>query len=125
MVRAFVPFDRRTIDRELDDLLRASAKDAAKLDFCVLRYQNVGFGENPSPAAIKQFKEGFLKLRHASGEYKGRLLFYVPNQPRGTSDLVILTVFRKETQKTPKEIVARAVQRMSKDRDQRSKKDTS
>ena len=115
MAREFVPFDVETIDAELDALHKASKSDSSKLDFCIRRYQEASPKENPSPALIESFDEGFLELRHVKGDYKGRLLYYVPKLPKGTEELVMLVVFRKQTQKTPQATVDLAVKRMQAD----------
>ena len=115
MAREFVPFDEEVIDRELDALEKASSSDLAKLDFCMRRFEQVSPKENPSPALIESFDEGFLELRHIKGDYKGRMLFYMPKVPKGTEELVILVVFRKQTQKTPQDMVRLAERRMKAD----------
>ena len=79
------------------------------------RYEQVNHKENPSPAFIESFDAGFLELRHIKGNYKGRLLFYVPKAPKGTEELVMLVVFRKQTQKTPRAMIELAEKRMKVD----------
>ena len=56
-----------------------------------------------------------MELRHIKGDYKGRLLFYIPKFPKGTEEMVMLVVFRKQTQKTPQSIVKLAEKRMKAD----------
>ena len=73
--REFVPYDKEQIDAEFSALRTSSASDAAKLEFCIARYEELSPKENPSPAMIESFEEGFLELRHIKGDYKGRLLF--------------------------------------------------
>jgi phage-related protein len=118
MAREFVPFDENEIEKELDALKKSSISDLAKLDFCMSRYELVGANENPSPALIKPFDEGFLELRHFKGNFKGRLLFYLP---KGSEEMVMLVVFRKETQKTPMAKIDLAVKRMNVDIEKRKK----
>jgi phage-related protein len=115
MPREFVSFDDDAIEEELDALDKASSSDLAKLDFCMRRYEQVSPKENPSPALVESFDEGFLELRHIRGDYKGRLLFYVPKVPKGTEELVMLVVFRKQTQKTPQPVINLAEKRMKAD----------
>lgn len=115
MPREFVPFDEDEIEKELDALEKASISDLAKLDYCMRRYEQVNPKDDPSPAFIQSFDEGFLELRHKKGEYKGRLLYYVPRVPKGTEELVMLVVFRKETQKTPTAMISLAEKRMKAD----------
>jgi phage-related protein len=119
----FVPFDEDEIEKELDALEKASSSDLAKLDFCIRRYEQVGAKENPSPALIESFNGGFLELRHMKGNYKGRLLFYMPKVPTGTEELVMLVVFRKETQRTPQAMIDLAKKRMKSDEDKRNKEE--
>ncbi len=123
MSREFVPFDEEAIDREFAALGQASDRDFAKLAYCIQLYESLERGSNPNPAIIQSFESGILELRHFKGEYKGRLLFYVPELPKGTPELVMLVVFRKQTQKTPLQIVALAEQRMKLDRAARRAKD--
>jgi phage-related protein len=115
MPREFVPFDVKVIDDEFDALRRSSSTDAAKLEFCINHFEEVSPKENPSPAMIESFGEGFKELRHEKGAYKGRLLFYEPNLPKGTEDLVMLVLFRKQTQKTPGAEIRKALRRMAQD----------
>jgi phage-related protein len=64
---------------------------------------------------IESFDEGFKELRHEKGAYKERLLFYEPTVSQGTNKLVMLVVFRKQTQKTPKAEINKAKKRMAAD----------
>ena len=121
MGREFVPFDEAVIEKEFEALERASVVDLAKLDFCMKRYEEVSPKENPSPAFIQTFADGFLELRHIKGDYKGRLLFYPATSPKETEDLVMLVVFRKQTQKTPAAVIELAVKRMRIDQEKRRK----
>lgn len=81
MARELVPFDEEEIDFEFEALRKSSSIDAAKLDFCIGRLEDVEPNENPSPAVVWTFAEGFKELRHKSGSYKGRLLYYEPSEP--------------------------------------------
>ena len=123
MAREFVSFEEDAIEEELDALERASSSDLAKLDFCMRRYEQVSPKENPSPALVESFDEGFLELRHIKGDYKGRLLFYVPKVPKGTEELVMLVVFRKQTQKTPRAMIDLAEKRMKADMAKRNEEE--
>jgi len=116
VAREFVPFDEEEIDFEFEALRKSSSFDAAKLDFCIGRLEDVEPNENPSPAVVWTFAEGFKELRHKSGSYKGRLLYYEPSEPHlAKQELVILRVFRKSTQKTPKAEINKAIRRMNSD----------
>jgi phage-related protein len=119
MTREFVPFDENVIDQEFEALRKSSSLDLAKLLFCIQRFEQVSPKDDPSPAFIQSFDAGFLELRHKKGEYKGRLLFYAPKAASGTEELVILVVFRKETQKTPNAMIKLAIKRMKQDLERR------
>jgi phage-related protein len=119
--REYVPFDDEQIAQEFAQLDSSSPSDAAKLDFCMLRIEETLPHANPSPALVWTFKDGFKELRHIKGQYKGRLFFYEPNVPEGTQDLVMLVVFRKQSQKTPKTEIAKAMSRMIADLEARQK----
>ena len=123
MPREFVPHDEPVIEAEADALKKAAKTDWSKLAYCIERYEEAGPKENPSPAMIEAFGEGFLELRHIKGDYKGRLLFYVPKSPKGTEDLVMLVVFRKQTQKTPQAMIDLAVRRMKADMERRKEEE--
>lgn len=115
MRREFIPFDEAVIDAELDELRRTSAQDAAKLEYCVERYEESG-NANPHPALIKSFDEGFKELRHVKDHYAGRLFYYERTESRIGEEpiqiLVILRVFRKGGQDTPARELRTAEARM-------------
>jgi phage-related protein len=123
VAREFVPYDEEQIDAEYAKLEASSERDAAKLDFVMERIEDTAPNENPSPAVVWTFEEGFKELRHMKGDYKGRLLFYEPTLPKGTEELVMLVIFRKQTQKTPKGEIAKAVKRMAADIEKRKQDD--
>jgi phage-related protein len=123
MAREFVRFDQEVILAEIAALRKADKKDLAKLVYCIERYQDVSPKENPAPAMVESFDEGFLELRHENGAYKGRLLYYVPKVPTATEELVMLVVFRKQTWKTPKAMVNLAVKRMKADMERRKEEE--
>lgn len=115
MGREFVPFDFDEIGKEFNLLDASSLRDAAKLDFCMKRIEQTSPKENPSPALVWTFADGLKELRHENANYKGRLLFYIPELPSGSQELVILHVFRKESQKTPRTAIKKALDRMKLD----------
>lgn len=118
-----MPFDEEEIDTEFETLRRSSSVDAAKLEFCVGRVEDVASNVNPSPALIWTFDDGLKELRHENGRYKGRLLFYEPPTEGEVQELVILAVFRKQTQKTPKSEINKALNRMQADLKRRSERE--
>ena len=101
MAREFVSFDEAVIDAEYADLAKSSSMDEAALLRCIERYETCG-RDDPSPALIKSFQEGFKEIRHIKGKYKGRMLFYERPRVQGEKEILVeLRVFRKETQETP------------------------
>src|SRR5437868_2244118 len=113
MRREFVPFNKELIDAEFAALERSNEVDAAKLDFCMNRYENSGF-ENPHPAVIKPIDQALKEVRHAKDDYAGRCIFFDEPKEKESSKkggkrkpvpnvqkLIILRIFRKEGQKTP------------------------
>ncbi|CAN5638846.1 hypothetical protein BH11ARM2_BH11ARM2_25050 [soil metagenome] len=119
MPKKFVPFDKEVVLKELQNLARSGAKDAAKLDYCTERIEENGLERDNSPALVQYFDDGLIELRHNSGVYKGRMFFYMAEHPAGTEDLVVLRVFRKETPKTPQREISTAESRMKADRNRR------
>lgn len=97
-------FDQEVIQAELDEL---PSKDAAKLLAVMEHYRMVGLS-NPAPAMIDDYGDGIKRLRHVSGAYQGRTLFFAVDRTKGFERLVVLTVFKKESQSVPKRILERA-----------------
>lgn len=118
-MREFVPFDEETIEQEFEALEVSSPDDLAKLEWIMDHFENVPKKDNPSPAMIKKLDDDLYEIRHENGRYKGRLLFYYASEPNSTEDLVILSVFRKETQKTPPGEISKALKRMKQDQERR------
>jgi hypothetical protein len=104
MAREFVLFDENVIEKELGKLKESSKFDLAKLEFCTRYYQQLDPKKVPSPA-INSSDKGNLELRHKKGFYKARLLYCESKVPKGTEELVMLLVFRKDSQNTPKAMI--------------------
>ena len=114
MARLFVEFDRAVIEKEWLALRRSSEQDAAKLRYCLVRYEESG-DENPSPALIKSFGGGLTELRHVNGRFSGRAFF--SRQTKSPKDSIahrlwLLHIFRKEGQATPTRSIDLAKSRM-------------
>ena len=109
MRREFVYFDFDIIRSEFAAL---TDKDRAKLLALLEHYRNAGLG-NPSPAQIDDYGEGLYRLRHIKPAYQGRLLFFAIERVAGFERLVVLTVFKKQSQDVPQNILDRARSRMS------------
>jgi phage-related protein len=109
MRREWVFYDREVIQGELDGL---SSKDAAKLTSLMDYYRTVGFA-NPSPAQVDDYGGGLYRLRHVKPAYQGRLIFFAAEKAAGIERLVVLTVYKKESQDVPKHVLDRARSRMA------------
>ena len=104
MLREWLFFDIAVISAELDNL---PSTDAAKLTKLMEHYRTVGF-ENPSPAQIDDYGDGIKRLRHIKSNYQGRLLFFTVDRSAGFERLVALTVYKKEGQDVPQNVLERA-----------------
>jgi len=107
MRREFVPFDEDIIQRELDAL---PGDDAAKLGILIEHYETAGLG-NPAPVRVDDYGDGLYRLRHIKPAYQGRLIFFAVDRIRGFERLVILIVYKKESQKTPSNVIDTARRR--------------
>lgn len=114
MARTFVEFDLGVIEKEWLALRRSSEQDAAKLRYCLERYEESG-DENPSPSLIKNFGGGLKELRHINGRFSGRAFFsrqaWSPKESK-IQRLWLLHIFRKEGQATPTRSIELAKSRM-------------
>ena len=63
--------------------------------------------EMPGPIKVQSYGGGVLCIRHVSGHYQGRCLF-----AETSDELVILTVYKKETQEVPQHVLERAQSRL-------------
>jgi phage-related protein len=107
MRREFVPFDEETIRKELDAL---PARDAAKLVALMVHYELCGLG-NPSPAQINDYGGGVFRLRHMKPAYQGRLLYFATDRSLGFERLIILAIYKKQSQKVPSGVLELAQKR--------------
>ena len=107
MIREFSFFDEATIVAELNDL---PTRDRAKLVAVMEHYEQVGLGD-PAPAKIDGYGDGLFRIRHASAAYQGRALFCVALAGPSRQELVVLTVYKKESDAMPKAVLKRALQR--------------
>jgi phage-related protein len=87
-------------------------RDEAKLLSLMEHYETVGFG-NPSPAQIDDYGDGIYRLRHIKPAYQGRLIFFAVERVAGLEKLVVLTVFKKQSQDVPQNVLDRARVRMA------------
>jgi phage-related protein len=101
-------FDDAVIQSELDAL---PAKDVAKLTSLMEHFAEVGLG-NPSPVQIDDYGIGIYRLRHIKPAYQGRLLYFAVERSAGFERLIVLTVFKKENQEVPRNVLERAKSRM-------------
>lgn len=107
MRREFIPFDEDTILRELRAL---PVGDRAKLEALMEHYEAVGFG-NPAPAQVDDYGDGLYRLRHIKPAYQGRLIFFAVDRTKGFERLVIVAVYKKQSQKTPASVIETAKRR--------------
>lgn len=118
MRREFIPFDEEVILTELKAL---PTSDRAKLEALIEHYETVGRG-NPSPAQIDDYGDGIYRLRHVKAAYQGRLIFFAVDRKQGYERLIILTVYKKEGQRTPATVIETARRRKAKWQEEREKK---
>lgn len=100
-------FDQNVIRKEFESLPDG---ERARLVSLMRHYEQAGFG-NPSPAVIDDYGDGIKRLRHVKPAYQGRALFFSAESRTGYERLVVLTVFKEESQKVPKHVLARAKER--------------
>jgi len=74
------------------------------------RYEEVGF-DDPKPAKVQDYGDGIKCIRHVKPNYQGRCLFYMGDSAPGYQKLWILTIYKKETQEMPKQVLERAKSR--------------
>lgn len=119
MKRRFIPIDEAALTKEWRDLRQSSESDAAKLRFCIKRYEDCGDGL-PSPAVIKNFGDNLMEIRHESSRYAGRGFFSNGKWSPSLHSQVLwlLCVFRKESQRTPSRYVE-----LARSRNKRVKRD--
>lgn len=98
----FVPFDEKTIEKEFEKL---PEDDRVKLDSAIFAYEE---GVD-SGWAIKSYSDG-LKMITDGGRGQGRCIFFVEYEEFA----VILTVYKKESQKVPFSVLKTAKARRKK-----------
>jgi len=116
--REFVPFDEETIRQELRTL---PDRDRAKLEALIEHYETVGF-DNPAPAQVDDYGDGLYRLRHVKPAYQGRLIYFAVDRTKGFERLVILAVYKKQSQKTPVSVIETAKRRKKQWEESRGKK---
>ena len=85
-------------------------KDRAKLQALMEHYETVGF-ENPAPVQVDDYGDGLYRLRHVKPAYRGRVIFFAVDRVKDFERLVVLTVYKKQSQKTPASVVETAKRR--------------
>ena len=117
MRREFVPFDEQTI---LGELRALPASDRAKLEALIEHHETVGLG-NPAPAQVDEYG-GLYRLRHIKAAYQGRLIFFAVERTKGFERLVILVVYKKQSQRTPAAVIETARRRKRQWKESRGEK---
>jgi len=73
-------------------------------------YEQRGCG-NPSPAQVDDYGDGIYRLRHIKPAYQGRLLFFASDRSSDFEELVMLAVYKKQSQKAPLHVLEKARKR--------------
>ena len=60
---------------------------------------------------IDDYGDGIKRLRHIKSAYQGRVLFFATESRAGYEKLIVLTVFKKQSQDVPNNVLARARER--------------
>ena len=115
VVREFNFFDGATISAELAKL---PVRDRARLIAVMEHYEQVGHTD-PGPAVIDGYGGGIMRIRHARQACQGRALFYVAASEPNRQDLIVLTVYKKESRRTPVAVLSRARMRMELHKDRK------
>lgn len=108
MRREIVPFDDEIIRSELSDL---PIKDRAKLVALIEYYEESQSG-NPYPVQLNVYDHGLIRLRHAKASYQGRAILYIAESKKEFQRLVLLVIYKKESNKAPDSILVTAKKRM-------------
>jgi len=98
--KLFRPFDPKVVEKEF---LAIPINDRSKLISVMTAHER----EEAGPIKIQTYGGGISCIRHISGRYQDRCLF-----AETADDLVILTVYKKETQEIPQHILERAQSRL-------------
>jgi len=84
------------------------------------------FEESPyrasRPVYIEDMGDGIFEVRHVSGTYQGRCLYYISASGKDHQRLTILAVYKKESRKTPARIL-RLARRRKQEHELRKEKD--
>jgi phage-related protein len=60
---------------------------------------------------VDDYGDGLYRLRHVKLAYQGRLIFFAVDRAAGFERLVVLTVYKKQTQKVPARVLETAKRR--------------
>ena len=102
----FVAFEGETINREFRGLPHRDRRD---LTHAMESFQD--FGYESAKALCEEIQDGVLRIKNKNGT-AGRGLYFGPGKRRkGRNILVLLTVYKKESQKTDKTALRRAISR--------------
>jgi Phage derived protein Gp49-like (DUF891) len=97
-------FDEEEFKR---DLAKLAIGDRNKIVALMELYLAIG---NRRPVFIETYGEGLLCLRHSSGAYKGRCLFFLLEEDQP----IELLIYRKDSDKADPRMVDTALNRMRK-----------
>jgi len=97
MRREFEAFDKEVIDKELEEL---EDKHEAALLVVMDMFEDSPYKAS-RPVYIEDMGDGIFEIRHHSGTYQGRCLYYVSASSKDFQRLTILAVYKKESRRTP------------------------
>ena len=120
-MRKFVPFDPVTILREFQRLSRA---DYQALKHAMGKYAQSEDEILPPAMVEDQHKYGekykpLVKVRHRNGNHAGRAFFYRGPEENGVQAMIVLLVYKKESDEAPQRLLEAAYQRMVRHRGNR------
>src|SRR5260370_727073 len=108
MRREWAVSDPEAFEKEMKAL---GAKDESKILDLMNVYAASGVVAQP-PVLVEDYGEGLLCLRHVSGTYKGRCLFFAVVSMPGYQLCVALKIYRKHSQKADPRAIKQARNRM-------------
>ena len=116
MRRVIEAFDEDTIRSELSSL---PIKDRSKLSALLEFYENSQSGD-PHPVQIDAYGGGILRIRHAKAAYQGRALGYISESRKDYQKLILLLVYKKESDRVPSAVMETARRRMEQHKKRKS-----
>lgn len=107
MRREFEAFDSEIIRAEFRAL---PIEDESELAALMDDYRNAPIRPEP-PIQVQSYVGGIRCLRHRSPHFAGRCLFFVAEASKDYQRLVIVVIYKKETDQVPPAILRKAIDR--------------